>query len=260
MQKRGFACALASAALLACGSSALAVLQIAPIANLEWEPGNGNVVNMPSGTYGVYTGVATAAGNLLLIEPTAPAVRDDIVAFDGIDEQINDYIAAANSVQRFVGETDVDNGNGTRTLTVTVLGRDALGAPADLWPAGFATGAGTAATSGGFGLGLGLPAALGGTDVFNLDPLDSIQSADVAISTAGTFAAPLALPSTFFNASASYPVTGWNGVIGIAFGNGATGTGVQDGIRLSITYVPVPEPTSLSFLGAAIAGALRRRR
>lgn len=213
----------------------------------------------PGGTYGVFTGVATSAGGLALLEDTAPPVRDDIVPFDGNPDLINDYFNPANDIVRTVTETDVDNGNGTRTFTVTVTGQDPVtGGFGDLWPAGFQTSAGVPLTSGGFGIGLNLPASLGGADPLSLSPGDSIISSTVAISTSGVFGAASNLPSTFFG-SPAYPANNWNGVIGISFGNGATGTLIQDGIRLSVTYV-VPEPASLSLLGVGALALVRRRR
>jgi hypothetical protein len=253
--------ALATVALTGVASAAVGTLQ--PISGFNWTPG-GPVLNapVPGSTYGVFTGVATAAGNLALLEPTAPPVRDDVVLFDGIlpGEQINDYVAAAASVQRFVTESDVDNGNGTRTMTITVTGVLPTGGPGDLWPSGFNSG-GTALTSGGFGIGLNLPASLGGADPLNFLATSEINSAGIAISTSGTFAAPLTLPSTFFDStSIGYPVSGWNGVLGVSLGNGATGTAIQDGIRLTVNYTLIPEPATLSLAGLAAVGLVRRRR
>jgi len=242
----------------AAATSAQAQFQVTPYSGYSWTAGAPDVV--PSGsTYNVYTGVATSAGNLFLLEDTTTPVRDDVVPFDGLSDQINDYNAAAGGVLRRQIETDVDNGNGTHTTTFTVTGTNPAGGPGDLWPSGF-TG-GTPAqplTNGGFGLGLALPASVGGADPVNWQLGDSILSANVAISTSGVFAAPLNLPSTFFG-SPTYPAPAWNGVIGISFTNGATGTAIQDGIRLSITYA-VPEPASLSLLCVGALGMLRRRR
>jgi hypothetical protein len=196
---------------------------------------------------------------LALLEDSVAPVRDDIVNFDGVPELINDYFAAANSIVRTVNETDVDNGNGTRTFTVTVTGTNpATGGPGDLWPSGFVSGT-TPLPNGGFGIGLNLPASLGGAEPLGMSPGDAILSATVAISTSGVFGAASNLPSGFFNGAASYPVPNWNGVIGIAFTNGATGTAIQDGIRLSVTYV-IPEPASLSLVGVGALALVRRRR
>jgi len=240
-------------------ASAHAQWVMEPMTGISWTPGDVPGPETPFGTYGVYTGVATTAGNLFLLEDAVAPVRDDVVPFDGAADPINDYVAVAGSVTRSVIETDVDNGNGTRTLNITVTGTDPiLGGPGDLWPAGF-TGGGQSLSSGGFGIGITLPASLGGADPLNLTAGDSILSSTVAISTGGVFAAPLVLPSTFYG-SAAYPANTWNGVIGIVFSNpGATGTLVQDGIRLSITYV-VPEPASLSLLALGGLALTRRRR
>ena len=268
MRNRRNCCALLGAAAALCVAGiAGAATPIQPISGVNWISSGGPVLQAPvvGSTVSVYTGVATAANQLVLIEPTAPPVRDDVVAFDLVSEQINDYSAAAGGIQRFVNENDVDNGNGTRTLTVTVTGQTAAGGPGDLWPSGLTSGT-TALTSGGFGIGLNLPDVLDNSptgDVFDFLGSSIINSSTVAISTSGTFAAPLALPSTFYDPnSLGYPVPGsaWNGIVGISFGNGATGTGIQDGIRLSITYTPVPEPTSAALLALCAGGLIRRRR
>jgi hypothetical protein len=250
----GLGCA---AVVLAAAASAQAQFQVIPFNGYEWQPGGAPRVVPAGSTYNVFTGVATSAGSLALLEDTTTPVRDDVVAFDGAPELINDYVAAAGSVVRSQVETDVDNGNGTHTTTFTVTGTLPAGGPGDLWPAGFSSG-GTPLPNGGFGLGLALPASVGGTDPVNWQLGDSILSANVAISTNGVFAAPLNLPSTFFG-SPTYPAPAWNGQIGISFTNGATGTAIQDGIRLSITYA-VPEPASLSLLSVGALGMLRRRR
>lgn len=258
---------LASAAvpvlLIAAGANAGNVTSIDRLTG--WGEAPANVVASPTigSTYAVYTGVATSTGSLALLESsTAPVAFDDVVIFDGASERINDYIAAAGSIQRFVTESDVDNGNGTRTLTVTVTGLTPAGAPGDLWPSGFSSG-GTALTSGAFGIGVNLPDTLDNSataDGLNWDAASAIQSASLAIATDGVYAAPLAIPATLFAAGGTYPLTGWNGILGLSLGNGATGTAVQDGLRFSVTYTPIPEPTAVAVLALGAGAVLRRRR
>ncbi|MFO0971970.1 MAG: hypothetical protein U1A27_00825 [Phycisphaerae bacterium] len=208
-------------------------------------------------TYNVYTGVATAAGSLGLLEPSAPPVRDDIVAYDLAGELINDYVAAAGGVIRMVNESLTLNSPaaGQSTLVITVMGTLPAGGPGDLWPSGFTLG-GVAATSGGFGIGLGLPASLGGADPLLWNGLATVPvvSGSVRVATSGVFGAPGALPLSFFGNG------NWNGVVGIAFGNGATGTGIQDKIELTIVVNKVPEPMTMSLLSLGLLPILRRRK
>lgn len=267
MRNRRNCCALlGAAAVLAVAGAANAAGPFQPVSGFNWNPA-GPVLQSPvaGGTYAVYTGVASAAGNLFLLESSTTPVRDDVVAFDLVTEAINDYAAAGGNALRSVAETDVANGDGTRTLTITVSATAAAGGPADLWPSGLVSGT-TALTSGGFGIGINLPDSLDGSstgDPFDFVGSSDINSASLAISTSGVFAAPLAIPPTFFDSmAATYPVMGsaWNGVLGLSLGNGATGTGVQDALRLSINYTPVPEPTALSLAALCAGGLIRRRR
>jgi hypothetical protein len=211
----------------------------------------------PTGTtYNVYTGVATAAGGLGLLEPSAPPIRDDIVNYDGIPEQINEYVTAAGGIRRVVNEATTPLGGDVYQIVITVLGSTPDGNPGDLWPAGFNL-AGTPATSGAFAIGLGLPASLGGADPLTWQPSPTaVTLASVRVSTNGTFAAPIPIPPTFFAPSAA----DWNGVLVLTFPNGATGTGVQDAIELTLTVGKLPEPGSLAMLGLGAAAAIRRRR
>jgi hypothetical protein len=248
-------------ALLTFSATAGAQFDPQPVTGFGWTPSDAPIgPETPGGTFNVYTGVATSAGNLFLLEDSVAPIRDDVVPFDGISDPINDYVLAAGGVLRSVIETDVNNGNGTRTLTVTVAGLNPAGGAGDLWPSGFTGGTPPAnLTSGGFGIGLTLPATLGGADPLNLTPGDSVLSANIAIATSGVFAAPLNLPASFFG-GAAFPVAAWNGVLGVSLGNGATGTAIQDQIRVSITYQPIPEPASLFLLGIGGLALIRRRR
>ncbi|HRK32872.1 MAG TPA: PEP-CTERM sorting domain-containing protein [Tepidisphaeraceae bacterium] len=254
---------LALAACAACASvaSAYTIIPLRAADGTEIVTSNTGAENVvPNSSYVVFTGVATAANALALLESSAPPVRDDIVLFDGISEQINDYLAVAGGTNRFVTESDIDNGNGTRTLTVLTSALNPNGGLGDLWPSGFVSGA-NPLTGGGWGIGLNLPDALDGgpADGLNLEAGDAILSSTIAISSNGVFAAPLNIPASLFGAAA-FPITTWNGNIGLAFGNGATGTDLQDAIEFKIVYQPVPEPGTLSVLALAAAGILRRRR
>jgi hypothetical protein len=207
-------------------------------------------------TFTVFTGIGTAAGLSLVESSTAPA-RDDVVIFDGAEEQINDYLASVppplSGQRRFVTESSVDNGNGTRTDTIVVRALAAGGdTPADLWPAGLTVG-GTPQTDGGWGLGIGLPAALGGSNPVNLEPGSVVLSASIDIVSDGVASGPLAVPLSFFGPSPA----NWNGQIAIRFSGGANDTAVDSQITFAIT---TPEPGSIGLLGAAAPLLLRRRR
>lgn len=229
-------------------------------------PATGSMMNVPSAmggngfstrsvplvNFNVFTGVATATGGLALLESAATPARDDVVTLGNANEQINDYTVAAGSVLRFVTSTVTDNLDGTFTVSITVSGRNAAGAPADLWPSGFASGT-NPLSSGGFGIGLNLPASLGGLDQLDIAPFNNVLAGNVVIVTDGVAGAPVNLPLTFFGGG-----TNWNGTFGVSFGNGATGTAVQSDLTLNILVVPAPSALALLGLGGVIVG--RRRR
>src|SRR5688500_5814410 len=125
------ALAAIGALLLPCAfASAQAAFQ--PISGVDWQidPREAPVVG---GTYSVYTGVGTAAGTLTLLDANPP-VRDDVVTFDLLPDQINDYAAIAGGVRRSVTETVTVNPDLTQTMSIRIDGTNAAGAPADLWP------------------------------------------------------------------------------------------------------------------------------
>lgn len=202
--------------------------------------------------FNVYTGIATAAGNLVLLDLNPPA-RDDVVTLGTTNEQINDYIAAAGGVQRFVTSTYQTNVTpGIDIITITVSGRNANSEAADLWPAGFASG-GNPLTSGAFGIGLNLGAALGGSVPLNLAPNNALQSASLQITTDGVVGPEITLPPALLTPN----MWNWGGVLGVSLGGGATGTGVQSDITFRIV---IPAPASAALLGMGGIVAFRRRR
>jgi hypothetical protein len=83
----GLGCA---AVVLAAAASAQAQFQVIPFNGYEWQPGGAPRVVPAGSTYNVFTGVATSAGSLALLEDTTTPVRDGVVAFDGAPELIND--------------------------------------------------------------------------------------------------------------------------------------------------------------------------
>lgn len=252
--------AFAVAGGLLCGSASAQQYEMYPISGAEW----GNVFPpgpdspTPGSTYNMFTGVATAANSLALLEDSTAPVRDDVVIFDGIPELINPYVTAAGGIIRTVTESDTDLGGGNRRMVITVTGQTPAGGPGDLWPSGFQSG-GVPLTGGGWGVGLGLPASLGGADPVNWDVASIITNTTIEISTNGVFAAPIQIPASLYPTSGgAYPFVGWNGVLGVAFGNGATGTTIEDGIRYTVDYF-IPEPASLSLVAVGVLGLLQRR-
>jgi hypothetical protein len=229
-------------------------------------PATGSMMNVPSAmgsngfntrsvplvSFNVFTGLATGGGGLVLLESSTTPVRDDVVTLGNANEAINDYLAVAGSVQRFVTSTVTDNFDGTFTVSITVSGRNAAGAPADLWPSGLSSGT-NALTGGGFAIGLSLPAALGGLDQLNIAPFNNVLSGNVVVVSDGVAGAPNNLPLTFFGGG-----TNWNGTVGVAFPNAATGTAVQSDITLNILVVPAP--SALALLGLSGVVVARRRR
>jgi len=196
----------------------------------------------PTGTsYSVFTGLADAANNLFLIEPTAPPVRDDIVMFDGSSEPINDYLAVAGGVQRSVIET-VTVEDQTSTISISVSGNG------ELFPSGF-SGGGQPLTGAGIGIGIGLPAILGGVDPLTWPGPHAVHSATLSLVDSQPPLGPFDITGLL-----SDP---WNGVIGVVVSN-ATGRGTT-AVRLDLVIDKVPEPASLALLSLGALAMLRRR-
>lgn len=253
---RGVLCAAILACAAGAASATVTVSQAnGPVITLEGIEVGGFTPRTPAGTtYTAFTGLATPT-SLLLIEPTAPALRDDVVTFDGVSEQINDYVTGA---ARFVNESVVSNGAGGFDLTISINVFDAAGAPGNMFPAGFSGGSPAAPlTRGGVGLGLNLGTALG-NDPLNFVPAgaDFVSAASITIFRADGTNASLALPTSFFGAPAA-----WNGVVGVIL-NGVvaadTATTRVTGVQWNISTIPTPGAVALLGLGGLIAS--RRRR
>lgn len=196
----------------------------------------------PNGTsFSVFTGLADAANNLFLIEPTSPPIRDDIVTFDAESELINDYLAVAGGVRRTVVESVVEQGQ-TSTVQISVSGNG------ELFPSGF-SGNGQSLTGAGIGIGIGLPAVLGGTDPLTWPGPHSVRSATLSLVGSQPPLGPFDITGLL-----SDP---WNGVIGVVVSN-ATGRGTT-AVRLDLVIDTVPEPASLALLSLGALAMLRRR-
>jgi hypothetical protein len=208
-------------------------------------------------TYGVYTGLATGTGGLVLIEPTAPPVRTDIRTFGDPPSLINDYLPLVGSTVRTVIDAqtilNVLTGEGFTTFTVSGT-NPTTGMPMELFPSGLSSG-GNPLTRAGFGLGLGLPPSLGGADPVNWTVGSIINAATLTFRNSTTNTSiSLSLPvASFFPGN----LTGnWNGVFGVSVG-GAVGQG-YDTVELKLDFIPTPGALALVGLGGLVAA--RRRR
>lgn len=255
--------------------SVVAVLSVAGLAHADWNvrPLDTSIINtlngesfaatmpersVPGDTFGVFSGVASPAGNLFLLESSTAPVRDDIVTLGVANDPINDYTAAAGGVLRSVTSTVTDNLNGSFTIAIRIAGRNAAGAPADLFPNGFSAtigGVPTNLTSGAFGFGIGLPALLGGANPISISPFNNVISNQLIITTNGVAGAPSSLPTAFFSPSPA----NWNGVLGVSLGNAAaSATDVTSDIEFRFTVIPAPGTAALLGIGGLVAA--RRRR
>jgi len=96
----------AVALLLSCG---IATAQsLTPYTGVDWEQAPEPDAPVPGSTFSVYTGVATAAGTLGLLDATPPT-RDDVVAFDVLLEDIDNYASFGANVTRTFTETNLPN-------------------------------------------------------------------------------------------------------------------------------------------------------
>jgi MYXO-CTERM domain-containing protein len=198
-------------------------------------------------TYSVYTGIATAAGGLVIID--TGAANGDLRTFGGAASAINPYIAAVGGQTRTVSDSAVANGFGGFDLTITITGSG------NLFPSGFASG-GNPLTSAGVGLGLNLGAP-GNSPLLFAE--NFVQSATLTLKRASGATSPFTLPpASFFGAPG-----GWNGAIGIAVSNIAVAANETDpftSVIWNISTSNVPAPSGAAVLALGIFAAGRRRR
>lgn len=203
-------------------------------------------------TYGVFTGLATAAGGLVLLESSTAPVRDDIVNYDGVSDPINDYIAAAGGVTRTVNESWTPTSGTSGLATINIFGSG------ELFPSGLSSGTPPVAlTRGGFGIGLNLPALLGGADPLTWNPSPNmVTTATVELFDAAG-ASLTGGPLNIFSLIAT--PNNWNGVVGVAFGSPSVGLGVRR-IELKMDITKIPAPGAVALMGVAGLAGMRRRR
>lgn len=208
-------------------------------------------------SYNVATAIGAASPILLDV---SPAVRDDKVVFDFIEEEINPYLAVAGGIQRFVTESSTDLGGGLTEHSFTIRGVAPTGGPGDLWTKGLASG-GTPLTNGYVYFGPTLSAALGGAGAISVPAGNVVLANSMTIVVDGV-EETFSLPDNFF---ATVLVAGqptWDGFLGVRFNGAAADDPLTSGpdVVSSITLrVVVPEPATLGLLAGVSVLGLRRR-
>lgn len=211
---------------------------------------------VPLTNFSVYTGVATAGGVISLLESAATPTFDDVVTIGNINDPINNYVAAAGGIFRYVTSTTSVDINGFAVLTIQISGRDVAGGAADLWPSGFSN-AGNQASQGAFAFGLaGMPASLGGTVPINTAPLNFVNRMSIQLITDGVLGAESLVPASAYGNGPTQP---WNGSITRFFPNAAVGPAVTSDIIVRITLVPTPGAAAVLGMGGLLAARRRRR-
>lgn len=231
--------------------------RFAPMSSVSWS-GSLSEGIVPGDQYTVYTGLADAATAFYLTENDIAPVRDDVVLFNGVEEQINDYLNISGlplaGQRRFVSESTTLNGDGSRTDAIRIRAVNAAGAPADLWPGGL-TYNGTPVPHGAIGLGLNMPPSLGGNQPFGLEPGSLVTALSVEVVSDGVSSGQVDLPlSVFIFPSAS----AWDGTLGLVAFDGANDLAIDSEFTIRITSV-VPEPSLASLAALSLLGARRRR-
>ncbi len=147
-----------------------------------------------------------------------------------------------------VDSSVVDNGGGNFDVRVYLYSLDG----SDMFPAGFVDGGGVALDSAGFFLG-----ASAGGDPIDFSDVATTNSATIEVfDAAGPAGGPFDI-SGFANFSNLGG--GWDGSLGVSFGAGSAGAGIN-GIELLVNVTVVPAPAGLAPLALAGLVASRRRR
>jgi len=195
----------------------------------------------PTGSYTTFAGVGNGVNGFFGL---GSGVTDNTVVFDGISETIDTYISLAGGITPSVTESFTVNANGTQSIAIT------MSASGDLAPGGLSVG-GPALDQLGFFI--GTPAG-GGLPVQSTQPFGLVTAANIDLLANGA--------SLNGNGSIGFLVgTIWDGNLGIVFGAGSAGLGVNE-IRFTITVgkVAVPTPGALALFGLAGLAGVRRRR
>ena len=203
----------------------------------------------PTGTYDIISALGDATGTFLIGDPTQPGSgADDVVNFDGIDENItSDFLGN----QRTASESfSVDPATGTQTINISLIGPD-------LFPGGFTDpNTGDALDTAVFFIG-GLGDTVdfvGGPPGLKFASIDAFDSSGASIFGGAVDIGPSGL---------DFLANPWDGFVGISFGAGTTGIGIN---RVDVVAIVnkasanAPTPGAIALFGIAGLATLRRRR
>lgn len=186
--------------------------------------------------------VANGIGNTGGFALAATGLTDHTIG--ATDEVVGGGLVSGDIV---VTSSMTHNGGGNYDIAITLYSSDG----SDLFPSGF-TVAGLAADTGGFFMGVNA-----GGDPINFSDVALTNSATIEIfDSAGPAGGPFDI-SGFANFSALGG--GWDGSVGVSFGAGSAGAGIN-AVELLVNVTVVPAPAGLAGLALGGLVASRRRR